>query len=317
MARHRKLPRNVVQRSERNPLISLDDLPFAANDVHNAGAVKHEGRYVLLVTIERLDGRCVIHRAESEDGHRFEIDPEPVLAPSAEPPYDKYESDGVRDARITPFDGGYYVTYLAQSEYGFRLGLGRTENLRTIERIALVSEPDTKNGTLFPRKVDGRFARLERPREGGNIWVSYSEDLRHWGGWDVVMTPRSGYWDCHRIGAAAPPIEVECGWLLVYYGVKNNPSGPLFRLGIAFLDRDNPVSVIGRSNIPVLAPREKYERIGDVANLIFSCGALLNDAGDDLVIYYGAANSCICRGSVGLEALERTCNPEKAVEENS
>ncbi len=316
MRRHRKLPRNVVHRCERNPLFGLDDLPIPANDIHNAAAIRHEGRYILLVTGERLDGRCAILRAESEDGLSFQIDAEPVLEPSAAEPFQKYEADGVRDARITPFDGVYYITYLVHSEFGFRLALASTEDFRTIRRIALISEPDTKNGVLFPCKFNARFARLERPRDGGNIWISYSHDMRHWGGWEVVMTPRHGYWDAHRIGAAAPPIELDCGWLLVYYGVKNTPGGPLFRLGTAILERDNPAEVIGRSNIPVLAPRERYERIGDVGNLVFSCGAVLNDDDTELVIYYGASDSCICRGNVSLSELECMCRPELAAEED-
>ena len=138
------------------------------------------------------------------------------------------------------------------------------------------------------------------PREGGNIWISYSEDLLNWGDWDVVMTPRGGYWDHDRIGLSVPPILTPCGWLIFYYGVKNTPSGPLFRLGVAFLNEEDPREVIGRSNIPLLAPSETYERIGDVQNLVFSCGAVTNTKTGKLELYYGASDSCICLGTVEL-----------------
>ncbi len=310
-----KLSRNIVQRWEGNPLLELDDLPFAASDLHNAGAVKHEGTWVLLLTVEELDGSCAIYRAASPDGRQFEIAPEPLLAPSREPPYWPYENAGVRDARVTPFDGGYYVTYLAESSYGFRIALAQTDDFERLERIGLVSEPDTKNGVLFPAKLDGRYARLERPREGGNIWISYSTDLFYWGEREVVMTPRPGYWDHHRIGASVPPIETACGWLLLYYGVKSTPAGPLFRMGAAFLDRESPTRVLGRSNIPLLAPSERYERIGDVPNLIFSCGAILSEDGSELDIYYGASQSCICLGSIELESLGPICNVKGSITE--
>ena len=312
--RNRKLQKNVVRRYSGNPIISLTDIPFRCSDVHNAGAVKFGGQYILLVTVESLQGDCALYRAVSDDGKRFTVEREPILAPAEEGPYAKYEHDGVRDARVTLLEGTYYVTYLAQSRYGFRVGLGRTEDFRSIERMGLISEPDTKNGVLFPRKFNGRYARLERPREGANMWVSYSHDLMHWGDWEPVMTRRGGYWDSDRIGASTPPMEVECGWLVIYYGEKHTASGPLFRLGAVFLDHEDPATVVGRSNIPILSPREDYERIGDVENLVFCCGALRGEDGGTLEVYYGAANSCICLGTVDMEDLQRMCMKRKARE---
>lgn len=307
-----KLPKNVAERWSRNPVISIRDLPFAAGDIHNAGAVRHNGGYILLVTVESLRGDCAIYRAQSRDGLRFDFEPKPVLEASREGPFARYETYGVRDARITPFDDRYYITYLAQSVHGVRMGLAETGDFDTIERVALISEPDTKSGMLFPRKMGGKFARLERPREGGSIWLSYSEDLIHWGGWRQVMTPRHGFWDYDRIGGAAPPIETDCGWLLVYYGVRELPGGPVFKLGAAFLDCEDPAVVIGRSNIPLLAPREPYERIGDVANLVFSCGAVISEDRSMLELYYGAADSCICYSTIRKAELEKLCSKAKA-----
>ena len=309
-----KIHKNIAHRWEGNPILSLTDLPGQAGDLHNAGAIKFDGQYILLLTVESLRGDCSIYVARSKDGRHFQVGPSPVLTRSHQEPFATYEAHGVRDARITHFDGTHYVTYLAESAHGFRLALAKTEDFATFERVALISEPDTKNGMLFPRKIRGKFARLERPREGGNIWISYSDDLIHWGGWDVVMTPRHGFWDYDRIGGAAPPIATECGWLVLYYGVRNVPGGPLFRLGLAFLDLGDPTRVLGRSNIPILAPRERYERIGDVPNLIFSCGAVMSDDGSHLEIYYGAADSCICLGTVPMEELERVCSAGKARE---
>ncbi len=310
MGKNVKLQRNAVERYEGNPILTLADLPFRASDVHNAGAVRHAGQYILLVTVESLQGSCSIYTARSDDGRHFCVEEDPILAPSLEGPFAPYETEGVRDARITLFDGVYYVFYLAHSQYGFRLALARTEDFETIDRVALVSEPDTKSAGLFPRRIAGRYARLERPNEGGNIWISYSDDLTYWGDWDCVLTPRAGYWDCDRIGVAVPPIWTHCGWMVFYYGVKNTPSGPIFRLGVAFLDHEDPTRVVGRSNIPLLAPTEHYERIGDVSNLVFSCGALMDHEERKVEIYYGASDSCICLGTVGFEALESTCMGE-------
>ncbi len=174
-----------------------------------------------------------------------------------------------------------------------------------MEQIAYISQVDVKNGVLFPRKVGGKYLLLKRPSTGSSIWLSYSDDLVFWGCSTVLMTPRSRYWDSDRIGAAATPIEIDEGWLLIYYGEKSTSAGPLVRLGAAILDRDDPARVLARSNIPILSPREKYERIGDIPNVVFSCGALLEDG--QVNVYYGASDSCICRGAAPLEDILRVC----------
>ena len=297
--------RDVVHRWPGNPLISVDDLTFQCIDIHNAGIAKIEGAVVLLTTIESLEGRCSIHRAMSPDGLEFEIEAAPFLAPAEDGPFAKYESQGVRDPRITRMDDTFFVTYLAESEHGFRIGLARTDDFVTIERIGLIGEPDLKNGALFPRKIDGRYALLTRPATG-SIWITYSDDLEFWGDSTVVMSPRAGYWDANRVGAAGPPIEIDGGWLLLYYGVRETSGGPLFRIGAALLDPDDPSRVVCRCNIPILAPREHYERVGDVGNLVFSCGAILEKDGT-FKLYYGGADSCICLGTARIEQILDYC----------
>ncbi len=305
MARHR-YKRDLIHRWEGNPAIRIDDVPFPCLDIRNAGAVKFEGRYILLLTIEALDGRTRIYRAESEDGYYFTIHPQPVLACAATDPFATYECSGVEDARVTLLDGTYYVIYTANSPVGLRLVVAKTQKFKTFERVSLASEPDTKGGALFPERVKGRYARLERPREGHSIWVAYSDDLHYWGGAEFVMGPRHGFWDFHRVGPGVPPIPVEEGWLLIYYGEKLTSAGPLFRLGAAVLDRDEPTKVLGRSDVPLLSPREPYERVGDVGNLVYACGAVLEDGGQ-LRLYYGGSDSCICVGEAPVGRIVDRC----------
>ena len=303
----RRRSRDIVHRWEGNPAVTLEDLSFPVSDICNAGAVKIDGEYVLLLSIQTLEGYHRIHVARSRDGYRFDVEPKPLIAPSTEGPDEIYDDHGVLDGRITPLDGTYYITYDALSEHGYRLGLVRTDDFKTVEKIGLMSEPDTKAGVLFSEKIKGKYARLERPWEGGSIWISYSDDLTYWGWSEVVMTPRGGFWDYHRIGVAVPPIAIDAGWLFCYYGVKETSAGPLFRLGAALLDRQDPAKVIGRTNVPILSPREEYERIGDIPNLVFSCGAVIEDDGV-CKIYYGAANSCICIGTAKVEDIVHACS---------
>lgn len=301
-----KTARDVIYRYTKNPLISIEDLPFQCSDIWNAGVIRFNDEYLLLLTVETLEGLGCIYMARGTDGYNFVVEPEPFMTASQDKSFADYETFGIRDPRITEIEDTYYITYLAESENGKRIGLARTYDFKSVERIQFVSEPDTKSGALFPKKFNGRFAILERPSAGHSIWLSYSDDLTHWGSSTIVLTPRSGYWDSNRIGAAGPPIEIDRGWLLIYYGEKITTAGPLVRLGAAILDKDDPSRVLARSNIPILAPRKRYERIGDVGNVIFSCGALL-EKDSEIRIYYGASDSCICLGSCALDDIIRVC----------
>jgi len=306
-----KRSRDVIHRWEGNPLITLDDIPFPCNTVFNAACVRMDREYILLLRVEDLNGRSVFALARGEDGFHFEIENEPVMKPSETEPFCTYESMGVEDPRITELEGWFYITYTAVSMYGPRLALARTKDFADIERIGLISVPENKDGVLFPRKIGGRYVRMDRPLGHGlgNMWISYSEDLIDWGDSKFLIGIRPGYWDCHRIGASAPPIETEKGWLEIYHGVKFGSSGPLYRLGALLLEADDPSKVIGRSDIPVLAPREYYERVGDVNNVVFSCGAILNEFSGTVKVYYGAADTCICVGTAKVNDLIDSCTP--------
>jgi predicted GH43/DUF377 family glycosyl hydrolase len=306
----RKKQHDIIHRWEGNPIITIEDLSFRASDIWNAGAVKIGDTYLLLITIESLSGHKSLYLARSKDGLYFEVDGEPFMKGAEDEESKKYEEIGVMDARITLFEDTYYVTYIAESRYGYRIGMARTDDFKSGTRLGLISEVDTKGGTLFPEKINGRYARLERPWDGGRIWISYSDDLVYWGSSEVVLSPRPGYWDNSRVGDAVPPIRLKDDrWLLLYYGIKDTSAGPLLRIGAAFLDPHNPALVVARTNIPILSPREYYERIGDIANLIFSCGAVLE--GEKLMLYYGASDSCICLGSTTIDKIDQECVKSK------
>ena len=300
-----KTGQDIVERWPDNPLIALEDVPFQCSDVLNAAVAQIGDETILLVTIEALEGQGLLYPARSLDGVHFTVCETPLMVSADTGPAAQHESFGIRDARVTYLDDTYYITYVADGDHGLRLGLARTDDFQSVERLGYLSQVDVKNGALFPRKFDGRYALLLRPAEGGSIWIKYSSDLDFWGDATVVMTPRHGHWDADIIGAAGPPIEVDRGWLLLYYGEKHTSAGPLVRLGAALLDRDNPARVISRSNIPILSPRERYERVGDVPNVVFSCGAILEK--DVVKLYYGASDSCICLGEATLEDVLKDC----------
>ncbi len=196
--------RDIVHRWEGNPLIGLDDLDFKCSDIHNAGVAIHEGKTLLLVTVEDLTGSSGIHLArETEHGH-FQVERKPFMSRSHEPSLRGHESGGRRDARVTKIDGTYYIMYLAEGDHGYRIGLARTQDFVDVECLGLISAPDTKGGALFPEKIGGRFARICRPGDGRSLWVSYSEDLTYWGGMELIIRPRGGYWT--RAGSGSGPL---------------------------------------------------------------------------------------------------------------
>lgn len=308
MLKLRRGQRDIVHRWEGNPLIRIEDLEFKCSDLRAAGVVVRNKESLLLLTIEHLTGHQSIHLAKIDDAGKLHVEEKPFLNAFREDSgCNPHESHGVMDARVTFIDGIYYIMYLAHGEHGFRLGLSSTKDFVSVERHGCVSEPDTKAGALFPEKIKGRYARLERPRQGHSIWISYSDDLVYWGASESILSPRHGFWDTSRVGTGAPPMKIPQGWLLIYYGVKETSTGPLFRLGAAILDEKDPNILVSRSNIPILSPREDYERIGDLANIVFTTGAFIDD-GREVNIVYSGASSCVCLGTTTIDEIVDTCS---------
>jgi len=307
-----KYPQDIVKRYEGNPIIDRDDIPFACNTVFNAGAVKYKNQYILLLRVETPEGKSCFVLARSLNGYDFEIEKNPVMYPSKEEPFATYEKRGVEDPRITFFEeeGKYYILYTAYSKYGPRIAITETSDFKNFKRLALVSQPGNKDAVLFPEKINNLYVRFDRPSTGptADMWISFSPDLIYWGRSKVVMEVRPGFWDSGKIGAGAPPIKTEKGWLEIYHGVKGTGAGKIYRLGCALFDLEDPSRLIGRSNIPIISPKEYYERTGDVPNVVFTCGLVVEDNGE-VKIYYGAADTSICVATCRLQDLIDNCTP--------
>ena len=299
----------LVTRYAGNPILTKDDIPYIVETVHNAGAVKFEGQYILLFRSHLHNGRSVIGTARSDDGYRFAVDPSPFMSPSTENRFARFEEFGVEDARICPLEGAYYITYSAYSRYGVRIGLARTHDFKTVERLALISEPDMRNVVLFPQAFDSRYARLDRPHSEMNpwsIWLSWSPDLVHWGESEPVILPVTYHWDQMKIGPGATPIKTSAGWLNIYHGVFPTMDGCVYRLGVALHELANPAVVLGVADDWILSPQDPWEVAGYVHNVVFSCGAIAEDDGT-LKIYWGAADTVMCVGTAIVSDLVDLC----------
>lgn len=298
-----------VKRYPGNPILTKEDVPYPVATVHNAGAVKHKGRYILLFRSHLLNGRSIIGLATSEDGYSFRVEPQPFLQPATEGIFAQYEEFGVEDVRICPLEGEYLLTYSAYSRHGVRVALAKTMDFTSLERIALITTADHRNVVLFPERFQGRYARLERPHtqiSPWSIWISYSPDLIHWGDARLVMKPLPYHWDEMKIGPGATPIKTKWGWLHIYHGVFSTMDGAIYRLGAALHDLHDPSRILGIADDWILQPEDPWEVTGYVHNVVFTCGAVPEEDGT-LKLYWGGADSVVCAGTAVIQELVELC----------
>ena len=252
--------------------------------------------------------QTVLMVATSADGRQFAVQPRLVeiegLAAQQRTIYHVY------DPRLTVIDGTVYVVFAADTDLGCRLGIAQTRDLVRFELVAFGGDEETRNGVLFPERRDGNYLRLERPNRtrldsgvmtGTEICLSASDDLVHWRTLGPLMGGRFHYWD-ELIGSGPPPVKTRAGWLHVYHGVATHFAAcNIYQAGVVLLDLDDPRRVVARGRNNILEPRELYELVGQVPNVVFPSGMIVEhyDADgfaepDSLVrIYYGAADTAV------------------------
>ena len=291
-----------------NPILKAKDIPYPANSVFNAGAAKVGEDNLLLMRVEDRRGLSHLTVARSTDGlTSWQIDPRPTLP--ADPEGHAEEFWGIEDPRICRLDdeARYIITYTAYSQGGPLVSLATTEDFEHFERWGPVMAPEDKDAALFPARFGGRYAMLHSPAPtmagiGSHLWLSFSPDLKYWGDHQILMRCRhGGWWDADEIGLAPPPLRTSEGWLVMYHGVRVSTSGGVHRLGLALLDLEDPRKVLLRGDDLVFAPVESYERRGDVHNMVFPCGWVAQ--GDDLRLYYGAADTTIAVATAKVSEL--------------
>lgn len=304
----------LVTRSASNPILTPDDVPYPVATVHNAAAARlDDGRTVLVFRSHLATGRSILGYAESADGMRFVVRPEPFLTPASDEPFATYERFGVEDPRLTRLDDGWwYLTYSAYSEHGVRIALARTTDFTSVERIALITDADHRNVVLFPERIGGDYLRLDRPHTEltpWSIWLSRSPDLVHWGRSERLITPATYHWTSAKVGPGAPPIRTDAGWLNIFHGVYPTMAGHVYRLGVALHDLADP-SLVAVADPWILEPRDPWERTGYVPNVVFSCGAILDDDGQTVRLYWGGADTVMCTGTARVDQLVELCHAQ-------
>jgi beta-1,4-mannooligosaccharide/beta-1,4-mannosyl-N-acetylglucosamine phosphorylase len=279
-------------RYSRNPVIQRDLLP-TSNSIFNSAVVPFDGGFAGVFRCDDWTRRMELHAGFSADGLDWRIDRTRVEFISDDGEIGRFVYG--YDPRVVRIDDRYYVTW-CNWYYGPTIGLAWTEDFHKFYQKENAYLPFNRNGVLFPRKIDGRFAMLSRPSDNGHtpfgdIFYSESPDLCFWGRHRHVMSPIANTWQSTKVGGGPVPIETSEGWLLVYHGVLTSCNGFVYSAGVALLDLDQPWKVIARSAPYVLSPQATYECVGDVPNVVFPCAMLCDDATGRLAIYYGAADT--------------------------
>jgi predicted GH43/DUF377 family glycosyl hydrolase len=292
----------LFHRHPANPILSAKDWPYPVHSVFNPGAtLLPDGTTLLLCRVEDRRGHshlCAARSANGVDG--WVIDSKPTL--QGDPAEEIW---GIEDPRITyvPELGKYAIAYTAFTKGGPGVALALTKDFRQFERCGLVMQPDDKDAALLPRRINGEFALIHRPVSdtGAHIWISFSPDLRNWGSHRLILQARKGaWWDANKVGISPPLIETPSGWLMLYHGVRQTASGSLYRVGAALFALDDPTRCLLRGGSWIFGPEAPYETSGDVNNVAFPCGYTVGNDGDQINLYYGAADTriALARGSV-------------------
>jgi len=311
-----------LKRHRRNPIIEPRGDDWEALATFNPAAIKKDGK---IYVFYRAVGDYFNYASSlglaifDEELNLVERKQEPVFGPDL-----KLWELSVEDPRITEIEGVYYMTYVTTCTpappFGVRMKVGLpkpeqafsrcavavSKDLDSFRRLGILTPYDAeeRNLVLFPRRIDGKILALHRPANwvGGDygtdrpsIWLSFLDELpgimkEH----KLVLSPEEK-WEENKIGAGPPPVETEKGWLLIYHGVDDKN---VYRVGAALLDLEKPWKVVAKTSKPILEPEKEYEKEGDVPNVVFPTGAVV--VGDELLVFYGAADKVCCVASANL-----------------
>lgn len=314
----------LVRKAQNNPIIApRPEVPWESRATFNSAAIFEDEKVHFLYRALGDTDLSVLGYATSSDGINIDqrsdkpayIPREPFETPGG----NKFNSisqhfmsgggyGGIEDPRITRIDDKVYLTYVAfdganpprVAISGIGIDDFLNNNWDAWDTPKLISAPGmvNKSAVVFPRKVNGKYVVLHRVYP--NILIDYVDNLNfetYLEGHHFIP-PRKNFWDSKKVGAGAPPIETDDGWLLVYQSVGyQDPSR--YKVGAMMLDRDNPSKVLYRTHMPIIEPNEDYENNGFKAGVVYPCGAVIMK--NKLNIYYGGSDSYLCAATADVD----------------
>ena len=304
--------------------IDKDSNPYfmerlGVNATFNSGAIYLNGKYYLVARIEGNDRKSFFGVAESDNGvDGFKFWDYPILLPDTCP-----EETNVYDMRLTQHEDGYiYGVFCSESKDKTSndlsaavaaAGIVRTKDLKNWERLdnlTTLRSPQQRNVVLHPEFVNGKYAFYTRPMDdfietgsGGGVGFGLCDDIEHAVIDEEVMTSLRKY---HTIteaknGAGATPIKTDRGWIHIAHGVRNTAAGLRYVIYAFATDLNDPSKVIAEPSGMLIGPREG-ERVGDVSNVVFTNGAIVNEK-NEVFIYYASSDTRLHVATTTIDKL--------------
>ena len=309
----------LTWRYDLNPETNPDFMErLGVNAVMNSGAIYLNGKYYLVARIEGNDRKSFFGVAESDNGvDGFRFWDYPIQLPDTCP-----EETNVYDMRLTQHEDGYiYGVFCSESKdhsvsdlsaATAAAGIVRTKDLKTWERLdnlTTLHSPQQRNVCLHPEFVDGKYAFFTRPMDdfidtgsGGGIGFGLCDDIEHAVIDEEKMTSLRKYHTITEVknGEGATPIKTDRGWIHIAHGVRNTAAGLRYVIYVFATDLKDPSKVIAEPSGLLIGPRGS-ERTGDVSNVVFTNGAIVNEK-NEVFIYYASADT---RMHVATTTLDR------------
>ncbi len=292
---------------------------LGVNAALNSGAIKLNGKYCLIVRVEGNDRKSFFAVAESDNGiDGFRFRDYPVQLPDTCP-----EETNVYDMRVTQHEDGWiYGVFCSESKDTessdlsaavAQAGIVRTKDLVTWERLPNLKSrsPQQRNVVLHPEFVDGKYAFYTRPQDdfiqtgsGGGVCFGLCEDITNpvICTEETVISPRV-YHTLTEVknGAGAVPIKTPKGWIHIAHGVRNTAAGLRYVIYVFATDLNDPSKLIASPSGLFIAPHGE-ERVGDVSNVVFTNGAIVDDDGT-VFIYYASSDTRMHVATTTIEKL--------------
>jgi 4-O-beta-D-mannosyl-D-glucose phosphorylase len=293
---------------------------FGINAVLNAGAIRLNGKYLLVARVEALNRKSFFAVAESPNGiHHFKFWDYPIRMPETEIP-----DTNIYDMRLVQHEDGWIYGIFCterrdpkappgdQSAAIAQCGIARTHDLITWERLADLKtpSPQQRNVVLHPEFVQGRYAFYTRPQDsfieagnGGGIGFGLSDSITHAVVEKEIIVDRKVYHTVYELknGSGPAPLKTRYGWLHLAHGVRNTAAGFRYVLYVFMTDLDDLTRVIYKPGGYFMAP-EGEERVGDVSNVLFSNGWILDDDGT-VFVYYASSDTRMHVATTNIDRL--------------
>jgi len=282
---------------------------IAVNAVFNAGAIKWQGKYCVVARVEGADRKSYFAVAESSNGiDGFVFRDYPIVMPETEDP-----DTNVYDMRLVNHEDGWIYGLFCterrdpsapkgdQSSAIAQCGIARTKDLDQWERLPdlVTKSPQQRNVVLHPEFVKGKYAFYTRPQDsfieagkGGGIGFGLADDINRAVIEEEQILDEKQYHTVYEAknGQGPAPIKTKSGWLHLAHGVRNTAAGLRYTLYLLMTSLDDLTRVIAKPAGYFIAP-EGDERVGDVSNVVFSNGWILDDDQQTIFIYYASSDT--------------------------